>query len=57
MLTVVGARDTWARSLTIRDSRGLTVKTPRCQPQQIGDETLARAGCKYYDSDSVQSPI
>ena len=51
-------RDTWRAtgpvlqtwSLTIRESRGLPVKTPRCQPQQIGDESLARAGCKYYDS-------
>ena len=38
-------------SLTIRESRGLPVKTPGCQPQQIGDESLARAGCKYYDSE------
>ena len=30
-----------------------TVKTPGCQPQQIGDESLARAGCKYYDSARV----
>ena len=54
-------RDTWRAtgpvlqtwSLTIRESRGLPVKTPRCQPQQIGDESLARAGCKYYDSVSL----
>ena len=54
-------RDTWRAtgpvlqtwSLTIRESRGLPVKTPRCQPQQIGDESVARAGCKYYDSARV----
>ena len=38
-------------SLAIRESRGLPVKTPACQPQQIGDESIARAGCKYYDSE------
>ena len=32
-----------------------TVKTPGCQPQQIGDESLARAGCKYYDSTQTVS--
>ena len=42
-------------SLPIRKSRGLPVKTPACQPQQIGDESIARAGCKYYDSHS-QTP-
>ena len=32
-------------------SRDLAVKTPSCHQEQIGDESLARAGCKYYDSE------